>query len=63
MVLGGYDEANAGYKQTYILRVEESGASSIREVNVYPLPTAEGFWSSNPVIHKKMIFALIADMI
>ena len=30
MVLRGYDENNQGYKQTYILRVEDSGATSIR---------------------------------
>ena len=58
MVMGGYDENNLGYKQTYILRIEETGSTSIRDVNVYPLPVAEGFWSSNPIIHKKMVFAL-----
>lgn len=58
MVMGGYDERNRGYNQTYILKVEESGATLLREINVYPLPHAEGFWSSNPIIHKKMVFAL-----
>ena len=38
MVIGGYDENNQGYRQTYILRVEESGSTSIRDVNTFPLP-------------------------
>lgn len=58
MVIGGYDENNLGYKQTYILKVEDSGATSIRDVNTYPLPVAEGFWNNNPIVHKKMVFAL-----
>jgi hypothetical protein len=58
MVMGGYDERNRGYSQTYILKVEDSGATLLREINVFPLPNPEGFWSSNPVIHKKMVFAL-----
>jgi hypothetical protein len=58
MVLGGYDENDAGYRQTYILRVEEDGSTSIRDLNLYPLPVGEGFWSNTPVIHKKMVFAL-----
>ena len=58
MVIGGYDQNNQGYKQTYVLRVEESESSSIRDVNVYPLPVGQGFWNSNPIVHKKMVFAL-----
>jgi hypothetical protein len=58
MVLGGYDDSDVGSKQTYILKVEEDGSHTIRDLNVYPLPLAEGFWNNIPVIHKKMVFAL-----
>jgi hypothetical protein len=58
MVLGGYDENDAGYRQTYILRVEDDGSTTIRDLNLYPLPVGEAFWSNTPVIHKKMVFAL-----
>jgi hypothetical protein len=58
MVLGGYDRENNGQKQTYILRIEDNGDTCIREINTFPLPEAEGFWNNNPIIHKKMIFAL-----
>lgn len=39
MVMGGYNEANLGQKQTYILRVDPTG-TYIRDVNTYPLPFA-----------------------
>ena len=58
MVMGGYDESNYGYRQTYILRVDDNGTTSIREVNAFPLPIAEGLWNSTPLVHKKIIFAL-----
>lgn len=57
--MGGYDENNIGYKQSYILKIEDPpGVASIRDVNTFPLPVGEGFWNSNPIVHKKMIFAL-----
>jgi hypothetical protein len=57
MVMGGYNEANLGQKQTYILRVDPTG-TYIKDVNTYPLPFAEGFWNNIPIIQNKLVFAL-----
>jgi hypothetical protein len=37
MVMGGYNEANIGQKQTYVLRIDNS-STYIKDVNTYPLP-------------------------
>ena len=55
--MGGYDESNSGQKQTYILRIEPTGAS-IKDINAHPLPYAEGFWNNTPIIQNKLVFAL-----
>lgn len=39
MVMGGYDESNSGQKQTFVLRIDPTGAY-IKDVNSYPLPFA-----------------------
>ena len=57
MVLGGYDNENAGYKQSYIFLTEGENYI-IKDVNLYPLPTAEGFWNNTPIIHNKTVYAL-----
>ena len=57
MVMGGYDESNFGQKQTYILRVDPIGVF-IKDVNMYPLPFAEGFWNNTPIIQNKLVFVL-----
>jgi hypothetical protein len=57
MVLGGYDDQNQGYKQTYIFMAEGDNYA-IKDLNMYPLPTAEGFWNNTPIIHNKMLFTL-----
>lgn len=58
MVMGGYDASNEGQRQTYILKIEESGDHILKDINTYPLPLPEGFWNNNPIIHKKLIFVL-----
>jgi hypothetical protein len=58
MVMGGYDENNAGHKQTYILKIDESNSAVIKDINIYPLPFAEGFWNNIPILHKKHVFVL-----
>jgi hypothetical protein len=30
----------------------------IKDINIYPLPFAEGFWNNIPVLHKKHVFVL-----
>lgn len=57
IVMGGYDENNQGYKQTYMF-VAENNSYSIRDLNMHPLPSAEGFWNNTPIIHNKVIYAL-----
>jgi hypothetical protein len=57
MVMGGYNKDDMGQKQTFIIRVDP-GETSIRDVNTYPLPFAEGFWNNIPIIQNKMIFLL-----
>lgn len=57
MVLGGYDYENVGYKQTYIFLTEGEN-DIIKDVDLYPLPTAEGFWNNTPIIHNKTVYAL-----
>lgn len=57
LVMGGYNEANLGQKQTYIIRVDPTG-TYIRDINLYPLPFAEGFWNNIPIIQNKLVFVL-----
>lgn len=57
IVFGGYDDQNKGYKQSYIF-LAEGDNYVIKDVNMYPLPTAEGFWNNTPIIHNKVMYAL-----
>ena len=57
MVMGGYDQENFGQKQTYILRVDQTGYF-IRDINTYSLPFPEGFWNNIPIMQNKLVFAL-----
>jgi hypothetical protein len=58
MIMGGYDESNEGQKQTYILKVDSPDKCTIKDINTYPLPFAEGFWNNTPIIQSKLVFAL-----
>lgn len=57
MVMGGYDADSEGYKQTYLFSVEGDNYT-IKDLNTFPLPTAEAFWSNNPIIQNKIVYAL-----
>ena len=30
----------------------------VKNYNTNPLPTAEGFWNNNPIIHDRAVYAL-----
>lgn len=57
MIMGGYDGEGEGYKQTYLFTVEGDN-HVIKDLNTFPLPTAEAFWSNNPIIQNKTVYAL-----
>jgi len=38
--------------------MDENGSTMIKDINVYQLPFAEGFWNNIPVLHKKHVFVL-----
>lgn len=57
MVIGGYDTESEGYKQTYLFNVE-GDSYTIKDLNTFPLPTAEAFWSNNPIIQNKTVYTL-----
>ena len=57
MIIGGYDGEGEGYKQTYLFSVEGENYV-IKDLNSFPLPTAEAFWSNNLIIQNKVVYAL-----
>jgi hypothetical protein len=57
MVMGGYNESNIGEKQTYLIRTDIAG-TYICDINMYPLPFAEGFWNNVPILQNKLLFVL-----
>ena len=52
MVMGGYDADSEGYSQTYLFSVEGDNYI-IKDLNTFPLPSAEAFWTNNPIIQNK----------
>jgi hypothetical protein len=54
IVFGGYDRDNEGYSQSFLVKVSES----VEVTETWPLPQAEGFWSSQSVWFDGKLFIL-----
>ena len=59
LVFGGYQEDNDASTLTFVCAFDEDNQEfQISKVNYRPLPTGEGFWNNNPVIHQGCLYSL-----